>query len=176
MNKRGQFFLVAALVIILLIAGVTTVYNSYTKTEEEVAVYDLSKELKYETVKIIDRGVYNSLSSNQLEEQVRNFSEVYKNLNSENDLIIVYGNQSNVTIATFINKNLGEIMLDLGTGTFVTNTVLSRPESGIYYQVLTSEDLAIRINNNTYNFKIKPGQNFYMVLQKQKGDERIVTQ
>ena len=62
MDKRGQFFLIAAVVIIGLIIGLSVVYNSVKAPKEDSQVYDLSKEIDYESAQVIDHGTFNALT------------------------------------------------------------------------------------------------------------------
>ena len=58
MNKRGQFYLVAAMVIIVLIVGFAAVQN-YTKKSRTIKLIDLKEELGIESGKVLDFGTFN---------------------------------------------------------------------------------------------------------------------
>src|SRR3989344_2736787 len=56
MNKRGQFFLIAAVVIAGILIGLGAVYVSLSSQKEDRIVYDLTKEISYEASRVIDKG------------------------------------------------------------------------------------------------------------------------
>lgn len=67
MKKRGQFYLVAALVIIGLVIGLSAVYNTIKVSQEDKTIYFLYEEVNTESSRVIDQGVYNSLSQQEIE-------------------------------------------------------------------------------------------------------------
>jgi hypothetical protein len=77
MNKRGQFFLIAALIIIGIILSVSTVYNYTSSNNQNTKASDISKELDFEANKVIDKGVFNSDSSSQIKDNVKNKTRCY---------------------------------------------------------------------------------------------------
>ena len=44
MNKRGQFFLIAAVVVIAILVGLAALYSVADTPQEDSVVFDLSKE------------------------------------------------------------------------------------------------------------------------------------
>ena len=68
MNKRGQFFLIAALIASSLLFGLTSVINSARGSAEDKAFYGLSDEIDFETKRVLDYGAYyyQEVSTNDL--------------------------------------------------------------------------------------------------------------
>ena len=60
-QKRGQFYLVAAIVIISLIVGFSVVSN-YATNKEVVKLYDLKEELGIESANVLKYGTYQSVT------------------------------------------------------------------------------------------------------------------
>ena len=58
-NKRGQFYLIAAIVIIAIVVGFATLSNFFNRgVVDEKKVYFLSKELDIEGAYVIDYSVF----------------------------------------------------------------------------------------------------------------------
>ena len=62
MKTKGQFYLMAAIVIIVVIISFAAVSN-YAKKKAEIKIYDLGDELGIESEQVIDYGTYNALFS-----------------------------------------------------------------------------------------------------------------
>ena len=54
MHKRGQFFLIAALVVVGILVGLSIAYTTVRTPREETQIYDLSEEIYYEGAQVID--------------------------------------------------------------------------------------------------------------------------
>ena len=164
MNKRGQFFLIAALVIAGIIITLTTI-NISTKTPEvkTTALYDLSKEIDYESSSLIDYGVYQSTSiTGSIDSLMANYSAA----NPDTDLIFIYGDPSEVTIASYTLNESGMVGM-----AGVYNTVMKK----FYSENKTTGDKAtVNLGEDKLDFNLEQGQNFFIVLKKQSGEETIV--
>jgi len=57
-QKRGQFYLIAALIIIAVIIGFAGISN-YIQKKEVIKLYDLGEELGIESQNVLDFGTYN---------------------------------------------------------------------------------------------------------------------
>ena len=73
MNKRGQFYLVAAVIIVLVVIGISSVKTYSVIKSEPQNLEDLSLELSEETARIVDYGVYNG------ENKIEDFIIFFKN-------------------------------------------------------------------------------------------------
>ena len=65
-NKRGQIYLVAAIIIVMILAGIASVKTYAVATTEPRKIKDISSELKEETSRIIDYGIYSNNNLNVL--------------------------------------------------------------------------------------------------------------
>ena len=68
--KKGQFYLIAAIIIIGLLISFITIFN-YAKTEENVIVNDLENELKIENQKVLSYGFFSE------DDKIRQFGKDY---------------------------------------------------------------------------------------------------
>jgi 5-hydroxyisourate hydrolase-like protein (transthyretin family) len=94
MQKRGQFFLIAAVIISLLIIGVGTVYISSQAPTRETRIYDLTSELDYEASQIIFNGVSQSLLPMEIEENIEDLATFYAKAYPDSDIAIFYGDET----------------------------------------------------------------------------------
>jgi hypothetical protein len=165
MNKRGQFYLVAALVIILIMLGVTEIYNKVTSTNESDKAESLVREIGFEASKIIDNGAFLSLPKSNITANLNSTLEIYALNNPDTEIAFVYGNSS-------------EIKFTQGFSVYYS---LQKVNNG-NQRVLKTLDLTSNMNlatikldeNDTYVFNITNGQNFFLVTKIRRGDERIV--
>ena len=107
-NKRGQFYIVAALIIVLAIIGLTsTTTYAYTKSNTNT-IYKLSSELKQESIQIIDYGIYNNQDLNQFitdEFSTKTFPDYFFPKTDNLDLFLIYGNDQEIRKIQYIQVN-----------------------------------------------------------------------
>ena len=94
MNKRAQFFLIAALIISGIILTFGKSYTTSKIDETPVEVYDLSDQLQYEASQVIDNGLLQGDSQPQIEQSLTNLTQYYASMNPDSDIDIIYGNES----------------------------------------------------------------------------------
>lgn len=167
-NKKAQFYLLAAMIIISIIIGFAAVSN-YSKSKSFVRVYDLGEELGIESEAVLDFGIYNNKDISEL---LDNFTEKYSDYLSEENrqIYFIFGNIHEVTIRTYEEVSAGEICIE--------NSCLEITDSGYYEETINPQGnkVEITINDIKYEFKLKPGENFYFVItQEIGGEEYIVT-
>jgi hypothetical protein len=99
-NKKGQFYLIAAIVLITIAVGFVVVSNS-ASSQQTPNIYFLRDELKIESSKIIDYATSSQLSGTQTQSTLVDFSNQYVN-NSQNDnFYFIFGNTSNMTFLSY---------------------------------------------------------------------------
>ncbi len=174
MRKKGQFFLIAALIIIGVLIGLGTIYNSFSSKEEDTTVYDLSKEINFESSRVLDNGLYSSLSSDQIKSNIDNLTSYYQKQNLGNDIAIIYGNSQNATLILIENKGTGSIGIDTGGAPI---TVINPTANKKIIQTIPNPGGNINIKlNSTFNFPfiLSQNQQFYIVVKKERENERTV--
>jgi hypothetical protein len=175
MKRRGQFYLIAALVIVGIIAGIVSIYNFAKTSEEKTVVYDLTSEIDYEASQVIDRGIFQNLTEKNLSSQLENITDYYSKVNPGSDLVIVYGNETTLTIIYYNNSESGSVGIWFGGST------ISIPlESATKYKTTQEYSPGENINviippNINYNFYLAQGQIFYLVFRKEAGEESYVS-
>lgn len=171
MNKRGQVFLMAALIIAGILISVVRISNESTTLDEPEAFFDLSDEISFETKRVLDYGVINAEPNigGLASQLLSNYSEAIGN----QDVAFVYGNAVTGVYAYYYQsiQVIGVTLLD---GIAVPITIQSGSQIVANYSSI-SNSVIIRIDGVDYTFNLKPGQNFYFVLAKDEGGEKFVT-
>lgn len=178
MNKRGQFFIVVAMIIVSVIAGLSGVVNYAESSEGDEKVYDLSKEIDFETKRVVDWGVFNE---EELEQLTSGFLEEYSEYIGEDDAIFIFGDENELNALHFTLEGVGSVGLETGENS---------PPKRIDINRRTKEEAEVRVSSGRrsgerkvsviidekdYSFNLKDEQkNFYFIIKKIKGDEEYV--
>ncbi len=179
MHKRGQFFLIATVIITGIILSVSAIKNTAYAISEETQVYDLSKELSFESYYVIDYGTFNTLPQTQTQEYLSNLTSSYAKINPENEILTIYGDEKNIQIVQHQNIPTGSV----GIGTQntiinqqITKTAKKRP-TALTFAGKSGKTLRVVLDdtkNISYDFVLKKGQNLFLVVKKQRGDEQTI--
>jgi hypothetical protein len=174
-NKKGQFFIIAAIIIVLIIAGIASIKTYAIVSPEPRAIQDLGSELQEETSRIVDYGIYNKDTEN-LNEILDNFTDTefapyFLQKTSETGIVFVYGNQTSLEAVEYKEQSTGVLSATIGTG--VTNwapvTTFARRVN-----VSTSEPIKVNILNKTFNFDLQNNEMFYFVIIQEKDGETYI--
>lgn len=171
MNERGQVFLMATLIIAGILISLVRVSNQSITRDEPEAFFDLSDEISFETKRVLDYGVINSITNinDSISSLLSNYSE---NIGNQ-DVAFVYGNAF-TGIYAYYYQTVNVVGVTLLDGIVVTIPVQTgTPIDAEYSQ--SANTVTIRIENVDYTFELKPGQNFYFVLAKDEEGEKFVT-
>lgn len=149
-DKKSQFYLVATVIIIAIILGASIITNYVITREEPVKFYDLNEELKEESARVVNYGIYNSVNIPKL---IENFTENYfieyaEEKEEDIEFVFIYGSKKDVKIATYVNETLN----------------IGRPEYGYDYVLFTDDDYDWRCLNETKSENID-FSNFNVLLQ-----------
>jgi len=171
--KRGQFYLIAAVIIVLVVISMSSVVTYSIVKSQPKSVTELSQTLETESPKVIKYGLYNNQNISALME---NFTEKdfagYFGLSSDyatTNITFVYGNKTQLTVVKYIKTDSGGISFgtsQIPTRSFDVNKTILLPTS--------DKNVTIVINGNKYTFELEEGQMFYFVLSNEKNGEIYV--
>jgi len=169
-DKRGQFYLIAAVFIVLIMFGTSSVATYAVVKPEPKTIIDLSDELNRETYSILEHGVLNDKDLGNLGDSFAG-EDISKYLlkNSEDAAIVfVYGNGDAVNATKVVNKNSGNIVIG-GSGIEVNNgfSIKSKPR-------INGDFAEVDILGKTYSFELKNNEVFYFLIVKERGDEVFI--
>jgi len=161
-GKKAQFYLIAAIIIIIIIFGIFTVSN-YAKTEKkDSVVYDLQKEFGLESGKIEDFTLYNKYESS---DYLDNWTKMYVNNKGQelDNFVVVYGNESQITLLNFTKSSSGNSCIsdscnwDMSTFKFERENTAGAEGNVKVVHVI--------IGGVSYEFKLQPGKNFAFLIK-----------
>jgi hypothetical protein len=163
-NRRGQFYLIAAIVIITIAVGFVIISNS-ASSQQTPNIYFLRDEIKIESLKIMDYATSNQLSGTQIRNTLIDFSNQYINSSKNDNFYFVFGNTTNMTFMSY-QAYYSNVTLD---GTDYTNLV----GTGITYSksFVPGTNVTLNVNGNKHIFLINNGVNFNFVLLSNAGGQ-----
>jgi hypothetical protein len=174
-DRRAQFYLIAAIVIIAIIIGFVTLKNYSQKPTTKI--YDLSDELGIESDQVVEYGIVNGQTMVDL---ITNFTERYAEyLQGDIDnLFFIFGNfEEGIKIVTYEQITTGGIRIGGTEVTIVDDEPVVTtiepddiPETGIIIIEIESEGGEVI----RYEFELRPGENFYYIMQKKEGDQQYI--
>ena len=182
MNKRGQAFLMAAIIIAGLVLGAVKVANTARADNNAGAWVDLGNEVDFETKKVLDFGVINpgdvAFTPPFDQDDVINFLSRYNEYISGQEVVFIWGDASgaNYYAITYHVDPSGAVSLytnSAGTPISLLISVITTTTANVNVDVV-AKTLTVRIRGIDYSFNLKPGQNFYFVLIKDENGEKFV--
>ena len=96
--KKGQFYIVAAFVIVLIMSGLTYIYTRADSPAENIDLKGLAKEIDFETNYAINSAVLEGLNDNIITARIKEIGNYYLDRYPFLDLIMVYGDNKNAYI------------------------------------------------------------------------------
>jgi len=174
-SKKGQFYIIAAVIIIVTLSGLVAIVN-YAKTRPEpIKFYDLSEQFYGEASKVVDYGVINNAD---VQSKLDNFTKTflkYSNSKEPNiNFVFVYGNSSSLTVfQSNQSKEGSESRITLNTGSTQSVKIIPEDNLDISKTVYTptQDTIALNFSGAVYNFNLTGGQQFFVVLRLEKANE-----
>ena len=169
MKKGGQFYLLAALIIIAIILGFVVV-NNYVLSDSSSKLYDLKEELGIESEKVLDFGTMQMNGDNA--ELLEHFTTLYNEFaGSDKEIYYIFGNSEKILAYSYADENVGTISVE-GAGAIGIDKKVKRdlPQR----RVEGEEKVIVRIKEQDYSFDLKSGENFYFVIQQEAGGSQYV--
>ena len=156
-NKRGQFYLIAAIIIVAIILGFATTSNSLKK-EEFTEMDDIAKELEIESQAIIDHAVLNNLD---VKVQLGLFAEAYAPYSEAENLYFIFGDKTSVDVGAYHKLYSGAILVN-GQELIISQNQYT--SGGPYTPI--GDQINLTINELDHVFDLEEGTNFYFVIAK----------
>jgi len=118
-NKRGQFFIIFAVILGIIILSTANVFNIIIRTGKENTQKNfdlLCENYKYEIFKISEYSITNTDKEKSEYTLIKEFTEQFVQNSDYFKLIYVYGNQTNISVYNL----LGEDIIITFTATSIT--------------------------------------------------------
>lgn len=175
-NKKGQFYLLAAMIIVVLIAGFAAV-NNYATKRSSTQVYDIGDELDIEVSKVYE---YGTTYEKTLDNIVNDFTSQYDDYAGEGkEIYFIYGDTEEIYLITYDIEVVNAVTL-VGEGGQITRAKID--QEVVVKASLDPDcrgDICIvkaEIKDDVYEFELNPGENFYFIISQTVGDEQVVVQ
>jgi hypothetical protein len=166
MNNRGQFFIIFAVLIGLLVLGITTMYNSFSKIDfNPQNFYDICKNYEFEIHKISELNSTGDIRNeeNSIKYFTLNFTKYYRDKNYNISLIYVYSYNNAVNVLNLFDQTIKvNNEYDVLGGCDIDNI------RGCYQEISYSPDLTLNISSIQKSLN---SHDFYYLMQLKKGDE-----
>lgn len=165
MNKRGQFFLIAAIVIISASIGFFVVSNSVSSQQNYDASY-LKDELTIESQKVINYGIVNHYDNAQMENSLYSLANLYINSTPQDDWYFIFNGTNGMNVTIYQNFP-ATVRID---GFSPTNTLQK-----VYSEYFnpSGSTVSVMINNYNYNFQLS-NENFFFIISSQSGGQNYM--
>jgi len=173
LSKRGQFYLVTAVVLAAVIIGISAISN-YSKKEKSPGLEELKEEIRIESEKTLDYGVNNGFNSTQIYWLMQNFTNYYVNYEGRNgkDIYFIFGNANNITVSGYQEEDK-TISVSSGSSQATITQTKGSFTGGIDP---AGTNVAISIDGDAYSFNLSAAENFYFIIaQNTGGGEYVIT-
>jgi len=171
-GKKGQFYLIAAIILATIIIGISVVVN-YSKKQNSGNLENLKEELQIESENVLDYGAYNGLSDSAMENLLTDFSKDYINSKGKDkNLYFLFGDS--VSLKVVASQSLEETAkINVGGGEEVLGIVQGTIFEDSYSPL--GNQVSLIVNDFTHNFKLEGGENFYFLISQEIGGGTYVT-
>ena len=194
-NKKAQFFLLAAVIIVTVITSLGITANQARVTKEPENFYDFSYEVNREIGAVVDYSIYSDFDDEvDLTDFVNLLTDDIKDKNPDADFVIIYGD--NISGVIVINEKKESIAVGDKTIEGREEIKISKICQGygdsrlckpvenfnneIKSQKIDAEELAgqsviqVEIGVQAIDFPVSQHKQVLFIIQKDVGDERFV--
>ncbi|MEX2017324.1 MAG: hypothetical protein WD876_02525 [Candidatus Pacearchaeota archaeon] len=162
-GKKGQFYLVAGIIISVLAIGIIAVSN-FSRGQETTNLQEIGKEISIESEKVLDYALYNGRETGQA---AQDFAEDYINNVNKEESYFIFGNDLLITVTGYSETgktvSINEQQMQLNAGEVKSEDFAS-----------LGSDVTLMVDGKYYEFELKQGKNFYFVIFDEEGGENHV--
>jgi hypothetical protein len=190
MKKRGQFYLIATIIIVGVLIGFFSVTNQIQE-KTSTNIQDISKSIELESEKLLETAILWSGSQGTIllwEDLAKKYSE---NLPKDMEIIFITGKTNNLQIYTFEDNETAGIMSpglgikddaqNLNANIIVPkirvkNSIQPKQKLNIPEEKYTigENNITLELYEQQYVFKLKEGFNFYFIVFQTINNEKYV--
>ncbi|MFH1325152.1 MAG: hypothetical protein ABIH49_00080 [archaeon] len=173
MEKRGQFFLLATIILVTVIAGVSSVYN-YAAQKSQQKFYYFGDELEVESEKVIDYVNNNELN---FKDVMTDFTQDYTDYSDADNFYFLFGDTNSIRFAGYKRIEDGTVtvkqVVEGDTEIYLTKETYKTQD---FTPFVTNPTVKLVIEEITYSLELQTGQNFYYIVSKEiDGEKHVAT-
>jgi len=193
MNRRAQFFLLAAVIISAVIISLGFVANKATTNREPGSFYDFSYEVKRETGAVIDYEIY-TIDEGELAKFVDLLAVDIRDRDPDSNFLFIYGDDTEMILKNYGSESafIDDEEVE-GSG----STAISSICIGSYCQDIEDlfgdysddgdeatwnetelagqEEITVTIGDYDYSFPVSEHKQVIFIIQKETEDESFVS-
>ncbi|MBS3079723.1 hypothetical protein J4218_06385 [Candidatus Pacearchaeota archaeon] len=172
-GKRAQFYLLAAVIVVLVIMSLSSVVTYSIIRSQPKSTQELSQNLRTESPNVIRYGIFNnqnmsSLMQNFTEADFANYFELSPDYDTTN-ITFVYGNKSELNIVNYTKEESGSTCV--GNSCSSSRTTQSEKKT---FTPGPGNNITVEINGRNYTFELQEGQIFYFVISNEQNGEIFI--
>ena len=172
--KRGQFFLIATIIILGVLVGIGIVYNLATSPPDDVAVFDLSSEIQHESLQVIDSSVYADEDQDTIVQKVENLLGNYSEHNPYKEIYIIFRSGDIISTVSYTEEETGNVGIGIGSGPEHNFENIGRGRDSFNLPE-GSRSVIISLREGVEReFEIREGENFYVIVSRDRDHERTI--
>ncbi len=173
MEKRGQIFLIAALITIGALIGLTSVVNTARGGSSNEEFFSKSDEIKFESKRVLDYGVFYEGNTETL---VKQFLEKYADYIARERVLFIFGDERNLWGLYFVNNTLtGSVNIKTGgQGVSIPMQGLTNFIAEVARDPITG-DVFVKIDDVVYTFPLQKGKNLFFVIVEEENDQAFAS-
>jgi hypothetical protein len=180
MEKRGQFYLVSAVIIVMVISSLTSVVVYTTEKPKTLAIEDLSSELKEESARVIDYDIYKNddkllsdFTKQSTSTSTGTPTDYFLQKSDNANLTLIFGNSNEIKVFRYYPEENGVISFGGASWAGSGWTPIQDAEK-IDPRMTDTNEIQIKLLNKDYSFKKRDNKMFYFVLSKEKQGEMFI--
>lgn len=171
MNKRGQFYIVAAIIIVMIIIAFASIRTYANVKPEPRNIEDISGELKEEGARIIDYGIYSRENITKVLENFTDaeFAPYFLKKTESTNIVFIYGNYTELYSVQYNPYYTGSVFATIGgvspawqSSSIIPNRTQINPVSGV---------VTVEVLGKSFDFKINENEMFYFIISQEKDNE-----
>lgn len=200
MKKRGQFFILAAVIISAIIISLAVISNYAEVSKKQENFYDMASEVQRESGAVIDYEIYSDFDDDaNLTDFVKKVAEDKRDQDPNAVFLFIYGDSEEMTFSNFgnasasVSSEAGEAEVQGGGSLFTsyiyigstTKTEVKQPLDTLGEERWTTsilaeegkpiENIEVEIKEQTYTFPVSRHRQVIFIIQKEEDDESFVS-
>lgn len=170
MNKRGQFYIIAAILIVMVLFGMASISTYAVIKPEPRTIYDLSKDLDRESYKVIEYGIYNKENLIDLAESFsgEDVAKYFLKKTDNANIVFVYGDKNDLNLLSYDDAITGSVKV--GNSEWPVHNQYSKKREADR----GGGFVKVKILDKDYFFEIRDNEMFYFIIVKKRGEEVFV--
>ncbi len=168
-NKKGQFYLIAAVIIIAMVFGITALVNQ-AKKQEFTEIQYAGEELAIEAEAVLDYAIKNEPTD--INGRLETFTKNYSDYSNVENLYFVFGNTDSVSVAAYRHTLPAIIIVNAGEDNEsleILNATYTKEDYTPVGNIVT-----LTINEIPYEFELKDGTNFYFITSESDEEQEYI--